>query len=245
MRVPEIIPEIIPNISDLSNVSSGFRTEIGRTLDRVRHHDGTRVAMSCGVIPCEVAAEVTEELLELLEHGSHPEDRFGAAVQLIGMGLGEKTIDALGRLIETPVGEHRTRAAAQLGRIGEPAMAAFASRVRGAVNKDDDGLALTAIESLNAIDPENMVGSPQIVRLLRRRVLRMWRCGAFVRATVDETMMLRLIRALAIVGRCSDDALHELQYLENTTEGRVQSMVREALRAFEAAHQAECSVTTE
>jgi hypothetical protein len=191
-------------------------------------------AVGTGAVGTAAAiGEAGDELVELLEKGDHAEVRFGAAMQLFGMGRGADTVEALGRLVEAPVGEHRTRAAAQLARIGLPSIGAYRSLVRAAVNRDDDGLALTAIETLNAIDPENLVGAPQVVRLLRRRVLRMWRGGAFLRVAADEAIFVRLVEALAINGRYYDDARYELEHLAGTTTGRVQAIVRKALASFD------------
>ena len=119
---------------------------------------------------------INDELLKRLTKGEDAEDRYLAALQLIEMGRGEETIAELGRMLEAPIGECRTRAAIQLARIGPASMAVYRSLVRAAVNHEDDGLSLAAVETLNTIDPENLVGAPQIVRLLRRRVLRMWSC---------------------------------------------------------------------
>ncbi len=146
-----------------------------------------------------VASGVAEELLQLLAGEDHAEDRLGAAVQLFGLGRGEETIEGLARLVQEPAGECRTRAAVQLGRIGAAALPALPALMRAVVDREDDGLALAAIEALNTIDPENLIGPPQLVRLLRRRVLKMWRAGAFVRVSADETMIVRLVRALQIL----------------------------------------------
>jgi hypothetical protein len=173
-----------------------------------------------------------DELLDRLEKGEHADVRYGAALQLIEVGRGEEAIAELGRLLEAPVGECRTRAAIQLARIGPASMAAYRSLVRAAVNYEDDGLALTAIETLNAIDPENLVGAPQVVRLLRRRVLRMWKGGAFLRVSIDEAMFVRLVKALAINGRLYDDGRFELEHLACSCTGRMLAAVNEALAGY-------------
>jgi hypothetical protein len=180
----------------------------------------------------EAIREVAVDLLALLKSEEHPEARYSAAVQLASLGRAQETIAPLGELVEAPVGECRTRAAQQLGRIGAPAMEAFAALVRAAVNREDEGLALTAIEALNLIDPENLIGAPQLVRLLRRRVLRMWRGGAFLRIAVDEALFLRLVRALSVTGRHSDDAQLELEHLAGNSTGRLQAAAREALESL-------------
>ena len=164
--------------------------------------------------------------------GEDEEGRYATAVQLIDSGRGEEAIAELGRQMEASVGEHRTRAAIQLARIGPAALAAYRSLVRAAMNHEDDGLALTAIETLNAIDPENLVGAPQVVRLLRRRVLRMWRGGAFLRVSMDESIFVRLVKALAINGRYFDGARFELEHQSRSTSGRMLAAVTEALAGY-------------
>jgi len=183
-----------------------------------------------GVI--EAGDAIRDDLLERLEKGEHAEIRYGAALQLIELGRGEEAIEELGRLVEAPVGECRTWAAIQLARIGPASMAAYRSLVRAAMNFEDDGLALTAIETLNTIDPENMVGAPQVVRLLRHRVLRMWKGGAFLRVSADEAMFVRLVEALAINGRLYEDGRSELEYLAGSTTGRGLAAVSEALAGY-------------
>ena len=171
-------------------------------------------------------------LCDRMENGDHAEERFSAAMQLLALGEAAKAAQGLGQLLNQPVGELRTRIAVQLGRMGEAAFEAFPALVRAAVDRLDDGLSLAAVETLNTIDPENLIGAPQMVRLLRRRVLKMWRGGAFLRVSVDEALRVRLIEALAINGRYCEDAWFELEHLASATTGRTQEVIRETLRIY-------------
>lgn len=134
--------------------------------------------------------EVIEDLVDLLENGEDSDACFAAALQLFAMGEARRTVGGLARMLDGP---GRLRAARQLGRLGPMARPAWPALVRAVADAEEEELCLAAVEALVAIDPENLFGAVQLIRMLQ--VVRRQRSSASV------AMHARALRAVRRVGR--------------------------------------------